>query len=318
MIRCIAPLARSPRPRAASSWATRGYEAGARTAEFTGAKVHRIPLRKDFSHDVEAMIKADPNAGRHLHLQSQQPQRNADVAQGTSSTCWPTSRRAPSCCWTKRTSTSLDAEPASDLVAADKELIILRTFSKAYGMAGIRAGIALGRPDLLEKLRPYGSGMLPITGLVAATASMKTKTLVPERRKINKDIREDTFAFLDKKGFTYVPSVSNKFMLEVNRPGMEVGEGAGRGKGLHRPRLACVADPRASQHRDPGRDEQVQNSARQGDGLVSKFRGPGEPAPPHLLASLHVWSSPPVAVPAAACRSGCSLQFPTEFRPRSV
>jgi histidinol-phosphate aminotransferase len=198
-----------------------GYEAGARTAEFTGAKVHRVPLRKDFSHDVEAMLKADPNAGVIYICNPNNPS-------GTL-----TSRKDIEYVLANKPKGSIllldeayihfsDAEPASDLVGADKDLIILRTFSKAYGMAGIRAGIALGRPDLLEKLRPYGSGMLPITGLVAATASMKTKTLVPERRKINKDIREDTFAFLDKKGFTFVPSVSNKFMLEVNRPGMEV------------------------------------------------------------------------------------------------
>jgi len=45
--------------------------------------------------------------------------------------------------------------------------------------------MAMARPDLLEKLRPYGSGMLPITGLAAATASLKVKTLIAERRKIN-------------------------------------------------------------------------------------------------------------------------------------
>jgi histidinol-phosphate/aromatic aminotransferase/cobyric acid decarboxylase-like protein len=113
-------------------------------------------------------------------------------------------------------------ETGAPLVKADKDVIILRTFSKAYGMAGIRAGTALGRPDLLDKLRPHGSGMLPITGLVAATASLRNKTLVAERRKINKDIRENVFEFLESKKFSYVPSVSNKFMLEVGRPGMEV------------------------------------------------------------------------------------------------
>jgi histidinol-phosphate/aromatic aminotransferase/cobyric acid decarboxylase-like protein len=89
-------------------------------------------------------------------------------------------------------------------------------------MAGIRAGIALGRPDLLEKMRPFGPGMLPITGIAAATASMKAKYIVPERKKINKDIRENVFEFLDSKNFSYVKSESNKFMLDVKRPGMEV------------------------------------------------------------------------------------------------
>ena len=110
----------------------------------------------------------------------------------------------------------------SDLVAKDKDIIILRTFSKIYGMAGLRAGAAIGRPDLLAKIMPYTSGALPVTGMVAATASLKSKTLVPERRKIIGDVREDVLAFLDKHNFKYVPSVSNKFMVDVKRPGPEI------------------------------------------------------------------------------------------------
>ena len=98
---------------------------------------------------------------------------------------------------------------------------MLRTFSKIYGMAGLRAGFAMGRPDLLEKLRPYGIGMLPITGLACATASLKVKSLVAERRAKMKEVREDTFAYLEKKNIKYIPSEANFFMMEVNRPGMD-------------------------------------------------------------------------------------------------
>src|SRR6185369_8759677 len=113
------------------------------------------------------------------------------------------------------------AKPCNDLVAADKDVIVLRTFSKVYGMAGIRAGFAMGRPDLLAKLRPFGVGFLPITGLACATASLKSKGLVAERRGINKRIRENTFAFLQKKSISFIPSETNFFMMEVNRPGTE-------------------------------------------------------------------------------------------------
>jgi histidinol-phosphate aminotransferase len=111
------------------------------------------------------------------------------------------------------------ADFASDLVAADKDVIILRTFSKLYGMAGLRAGAALGRPDLLAKLRPVGAGMMPVTGMVGGTASLQVKTLVPERRKALKQVREDTFAFLAKHNFSFIPSVSNCFMLNAKGPG---------------------------------------------------------------------------------------------------
>ena len=56
------------------------------------------------------------------------------------------------------------AEPGISLVAAGKDVIILRTFSKLYGMAGLRAGAALGRPDLLERIKGYGAGALPDDG----------------------------------------------------------------------------------------------------------------------------------------------------------
>jgi histidinol-phosphate/aromatic aminotransferase/cobyric acid decarboxylase-like protein len=88
-------------------------------------------------------------------------------------------------------------------------------------MAGLRAGMAIGRPDLLAMLAPYGSGSLPITGIAGGIASLKTKNLVKERRALNRQIREDTLEHLEKKGIKYIPSETNFFMMEVGRPGAE-------------------------------------------------------------------------------------------------
>ena len=110
----------------------------------------------------------------------------------------------------------------SYLVAQEKELVVLRTFSKAYGMAGIRAGMALARPDYLSKIAPFGSGRLPVTAAAAAITSMKLPGLIPERRKINAEIRESTLNFLEQKRFQYLPGAqTNFFMLDVKRPGRE-------------------------------------------------------------------------------------------------
>ena len=119
--------------------------------------------------------------------------------------------------------THISNEPFnSDLVAKDKDVVILRTFSKIYGMAGLRAGAALGRPDLLQKLGKLSGGMMPITGMVAATASLKAKDLIPERRKKIGMVRDDLHAFLDKQSIKYVPSVSNCIMIDVGKRGQEV------------------------------------------------------------------------------------------------
>ena len=63
---------------------------------------------------------------------------------------------------------------------------------------------------------------MPITGVVAATASLKDSSLVANRRRINSTIRQQTFQWLDRNGFTYIPSESNCFMVDVKRPGQDL------------------------------------------------------------------------------------------------
>lgn len=197
-----------------------GYEAGGRAAEFIGAKTYKIPLRKDGSHDVQAMVAADPNAGVIYICNPNNPTgtltSRADIE-------WALANKpAGSILLLDEAYIHFsDATPCTDLVAQDKELIILRTFSKLYGMAGLRAGAAIGRPDLLEKVRGYGYEMMPITGMAGADTSLKVKTLVVERKKKMGDVREETFAFLTKNNITFVPSVSNCFMMDTKRPGMQ-------------------------------------------------------------------------------------------------
>src|SRR5437016_11381337 len=61
------------------------------------------------------------------------------------------------------------AATAIDLVKAGQDIIVLRTFSKIYGMAGLRCGAAIARPDLLEKLRSeeHTSELQSLTNLVS-------------------------------------------------------------------------------------------------------------------------------------------------------
>ena len=198
-----------------------GYEAGGRAADFIGAKTVWVPLKKDYSHDVKAMA-AVPNAGLIYICNPNNPTgtmtSRADIE-------WLVANKP------KGSVVMIDEAYThiapngffnSDMVAADKDVIILRTFSKIYGMAGLRAGAIFGRPDLIAKQGGWSAGMLPITGMAAASASLKVKTLIPERKKLMGDVREDVFSYMEKNKFTYIPSVSNCFMVDVKRPGNEV------------------------------------------------------------------------------------------------
>ncbi len=198
-----------------------GYEAGEGAARFIGAKVHRVPLTKTYAHDVRAMASIDPNAGL-LYICN--PNN-------------PTGTITPD----KDLDWLVDHMPAgaillldeayvhfagvkmrSDLVAAGKPVVILRTFSKLYGLAGLRAGAAFGQPEMLERLSRYSQVIMPTTAVSAAMASLQQPELVPTRRKIIAETRAEVFKFLDKHRFSYVPSVSNHFMVDVKQPGERV------------------------------------------------------------------------------------------------
>ena len=86
------------------SWvmATPGYGNGA--SRNIGNKVIQVPLRKDYSHDVEAMIKCRPECGRVLHLQSQQSHRDADIEKGFRIHSGQQDRRTPFWSSTRHTS----------------------------------------------------------------------------------------------------------------------------------------------------------------------------------------------------------------------
>jgi histidinol-phosphate aminotransferase len=113
-----------------------------------------------------------------------------------------------------------DQPTVIDQVVAGKDLIVLRTYSKVYGMAGIRCGMAIGRPDLLAKLQPYFQNMMPVTALVAAIASQQDPDLVPNRKKWIAQTRLETIEWLKKAGYKPIgESQSNCFMIDTGRSG---------------------------------------------------------------------------------------------------
>jgi histidinol-phosphate aminotransferase len=198
------------------------YEAAQRAAEIAGAKIHAIPLAKDYSFDTEAMVKADPNAGVIYICNPNNP--TGTVTSKEQIDYAVANKPAGSILLIDEAYIHLSdsAVPAIDHVKAGKDVIILRTFSKIYGMAGIRCGFAIGRPDLLKKLENCGQNPMPITGMIAAQASLMDSSLVPTRKKLIANTRNNTFAWLKANNYDFIPSESNCFMINVKRPGPQI------------------------------------------------------------------------------------------------
>src|SRR5206468_720374 len=202
------------------------YEQGPRAADTMKAPKYPVPLTATYAHDVKAMLKAHPSPGAYYIVNPNNPTGTmtpkADIV-------WLVNNKP------KGSVVIIDEayhhfsndESCIDLVAQDKDVIVMRTFSKIYGMAGIRAGFAVARPDLIERFGNVGGpsrslASISITSAAAARASLQDKDLVPLRKKINSDIRSETLEFLTKHGYKIVPgSQGNMFMVDVKRPGKE-------------------------------------------------------------------------------------------------
>ena len=172
------------------SWVMAGPGYGSGAGRWIGAKTIKVPLRKDYSHDVEAMIKADPNAGAFYICNPNNPTGTLTPRKDFEYILANKPKDAVLIIDEAYIHFSGRDSMSTDLVKADKDVIVLRTFSKIYGMAGLRAGASIARPDLQTKISGYSSTMMPITGMAAASASLMVKDLVPQRRKAIGDVNE--------------------------------------------------------------------------------------------------------------------------------
>ena len=201
------------------------FEIGMNMAQRNPARVVKVPLTKTYAHDVRAMLSEAPDAGLFYICNPNNPTgtltSHADIEYLVANK-------------PKDSIVMVDeayihftekADAALDLVKADKDVVVLRTFSKVYGLAGIRCGATIARPDLLDKIMARGGwNFMPVTAVAAASASLRDAQVVPERRAINAGIRQQCFEWLERNGYTYIPSESNCFMVDVKRPGRQVQE----------------------------------------------------------------------------------------------
>ena len=99
-----------------------------------------------------------------------------------------------------------------------KNVVVARTFSKIFGMAGLRVGYGLGRPELISKMSVFRNNVISLTGVYAAKAAIaEAGTLVPERRAKFDGVRSDLCAWLDGHKIGFIPPSANFVMIDVKR-----------------------------------------------------------------------------------------------------
>jgi histidinol-phosphate aminotransferase len=193
------------------------FELAGRTAEWLKVPVKRVPLKADFTHDVKAMLAADPNAGLYYVCTPNNP--TGTVTPVVDIEWLVANKPAGSLVLIDEAYTHFAGVPTcSHLAAAGKDVIVMRTFSKIFGMAGMRLGYTMARPDILDRMMRYDGGMqsgaLPLPSLACATASLTAADLIVARRREMQDARGMALEHLKKRGLAVVPTDANMFMID--------------------------------------------------------------------------------------------------------
>lgn len=190
------------------------------SALFMKAPVKEVPLKADYSHDVRAMLAADPNAGVYYINNPNNPTATmtpmADiewlVANKPAGSVVLLDEAYIHC------SDDYPNNTGAHLVRQGKDVFITRTFSKIFAMAGARLGLVLARPDLLARLTLYNNGgPNPVASgpaIVCGTVSLTQIAEIAKRRREMMEARAMTLDFLRKRNMKVLPTQANFFMLD--------------------------------------------------------------------------------------------------------
>jgi histidinol-phosphate aminotransferase len=112
-----------------------------------------------------------------------------------------------------------EAATVVDLVRAGANVVVARTFSKLYGLAGMRVGYALARPDLVERLSRFRVGNLNRPGVAAAAATLGDREFAESSRRRNAEARAVTVSGLAEMGVAAPASHANFLYAKVGAAG---------------------------------------------------------------------------------------------------
>jgi histidinol-phosphate aminotransferase len=113
---------------------------------------------------------------------------------------------------------SPEVESGLRYVREGKNVIVARTFSKIYGMAGLRIGLACAKPDYIRSMAPFRDNVVNIVGARAVMAALaEGEPLIAERRSRIGRVRADLCGWLREKGFAYIEPHANFMMIDARR-----------------------------------------------------------------------------------------------------
>jgi len=196
------------------------FEAIARHAGVANAEVVKIDLTPDYRHDLQKMLAASAGAGLIYICNPNNPTASITPKNEISeflAKLSPTTIVLVDEAYHHYVE-SKDYESVIPLVKQYPNLIVARTFSKIYGMAGLRCGYCVTQRANIATMKTHQIwDSVNIMALVAALASLKDAEHVARGRKLNSEVKTSLCAELDQLGYRYIPSHANFMMIDLRR-----------------------------------------------------------------------------------------------------
>ena len=189
-------------------------------AENLGVEVKRIPLRDDMAIDLEAMARAVDDSVSLVYLcNPNNPTGMAIDGDELRAFCREVSAKVPIMIDEAYNELTDKPEYTSmvDLVRGGANVLITRTFSKIFGMAGMRVGYGMGHPDIVKVVRDYVMAWPNGVGLYAAYHSYLDEDFIAFSREKIVQGREMVNATFRRHGITPLPSQTNFVYADIGR-----------------------------------------------------------------------------------------------------
>jgi histidinol-phosphate aminotransferase len=217
------------------------YEECAGYAELIGNPVRGVKLNSEFKIDLDAMLAAAKGAGLVFYCNPNNPTATYVGAKATRDFLSKMNSASPDTTVLVDEAyfdyvTDPDHETHVPIAIENPRVIVARTFSKAYGMAGLRQGYAIAHPETIKKMRQWvgssGTGSLNVFGMAAATAAIaQDASFTTNERNRNKAVRDMVSKWFGDRGMKPTDSQANFMFVNIGTPARAFRE-ACRAKGV--------------------------------------------------------------------------------------
>lgn len=196
------------------------FELLSRHTRLAGGDVTRVPLNDRFEHDLPRMLDAARRAALVYVCNPNNP--TATITPAASLREFVAAVPVETLVLVDEAyhhyATSPDYATLMDLVPRHPNLIVARTFSKIFGMAGLRCGYCVSSAGTIKQMAAHqGWDSVSTLTLAAARASLGDERHVARHRERNRTTRAFVRAEVERLGRTVLPSEANFVMIDIGR-----------------------------------------------------------------------------------------------------